>query len=265
MSLKVFTLNIESNKHFHRWPPVVPAEQPDVVCLQEIFAEDMACVEDTLGMSGRFFPMLDVSQPNRYTIPVKGLWGVGFFTNLPIREPLLMSAAEAAAFPTKADGGVTAWYYAKTPTVQTFVDPNDASRLLAVGTVEKAGVSYTIGTTHFTWSGDGKANEEQRHDLKRLQKVVRQFPDIVFGGDFNAPRGEEIFTQLASEFTDNLPPEVTTTIDLELHYAAPLYLAVDTWFSTPQYQVSAVRAISGLSDHIGVVATIERVAGSSHI
>lgn len=242
MSLKLFSLNIECDKHFDRWLAVAQAEAPDVICLQEIFEVDMPFVEKELGMKGSFFPMLDVRQANKYNIPVKGRWGIGFFTKL-------------AFVPGKE---VVAQYYAKSAAVPVFTSPNDAARLLAIATVIKDGQEYTIGTTHFTWSGGGQATDEQRRDLRRFLELLAQFPETIFCGDFNAPRGGEIFAELEKRYVDHLPKEVKTTIDPVLHYAAPLYLVVDTIFSTHHYQLANVRTLSGISDHMGVVAEVVR-------
>ncbi len=240
MSLKIFTINIEGNRHFARWPQVVNQEKPDVLCLQEVYEVDVPFIEEATGLQGEFFAMMNIAEENKYKLPPRGRWGVGYFTNLPTT-------------------GIPAHYYSKTAQVQDFTAPNDASRVFVVKTVEKDGVSYTVGTTHFTWSGGGEATDDQRADQRVFLEVLQQFPDIVFCGDFNAPRGGEIFAEFEKYFIDHLPKDVTTTIDSELHYAAPLELVVDTIFSTPHYKLSNVRAISGVSDHIGVVGEVERV------
>ncbi len=258
MSLKVCTVNIEGDRHLHRWPAVIKAEQPDVVCLQEVFEADMEYIELELGMSGSFFPMMDINQVNKYHISPRGKWGIALLTNLQVTSPSI-SESHLAAVPVLYNGGVSGFYYAKSPKVLPFVLPNDASRVFAVGTVLKDGQEYTVGTTHFTWSGKGETTDEQREDLQTFLNVLQQFPELVFCGDFNAPRGKEIFSELEKYYTDNLPKEIQTTIDLELHYAAPLYLVVDTIFSTPQYQLTNVRTLQSVSDHNGVVGEVQRV------
>lgn len=243
MSLKLFTLNIEGNRHLHRWPQAIRAEAPDLVCIQEIFEIDMPKVEKELSMRGAFFPMMNIGKENKYKISPRGMWGVAIFTKLPFA-------------PGKEPIGL---YYAKTADVQVFTAPNDASRVLVVGMVLKDGKKYTIGTTHFTWSGGATTTDEQRQDIVKFLEAVAQFPDIIFCGDFNAPRGGEIFTEIEKHYKDRLPKKVKTTIDLDLHYAASLYLVVDTIFSTQHYKFSNVHTKSGISDHIGIVGEVERV------
>ena len=126
------------------------------------------------------------------------------------------------------------------------------------GMVEKEGETYTIATTHFTWADDGGVNEEQRRDLKQLLKLLRQRGELVLCGDFNAPRGREIFTILSSYLKDNVPPEVQTTLDPKLHRAGALPYVVDYLWSTPKYKATKVKVVSGVSDHMAIVANIEQ-------
>mgnify|MGYP003739632349 CR=1 FL=1 len=112
--------------------------------------------------------------------------------------------------------------------------------------------------THFTWSPNGEANDEQRLDLAEMLSQLENYDDFILCGDFNAPRGKEIFAQLASRYTDNLPPEVTTTIDGQFHYAGQLEIVVDGFFTTPRYQVESLQVRAGLSDHQGLLAQVSK-------
>lgn len=240
MSLKLVTLNIEGHRHLDRWPAKILLEKPDVVCMQEVFAPDMLYIENTLGMKGNFAPMLKVNQKNKYGINPLGTWGLGFFTNLDHTQ-------------------VENQYYAGTEVVREFVDPLDASRLVLSSTVTKDGQPFIIGTTHFTWSGKGEPTDQQRQDFEELKKVIGDFDELILCGDFNVPRGGEIFGEFEKLLQDNLPKNIITTIDHDLHYAGKIDLVVDTIFSTPQYKLSNVHTLSGVSDHLGIVGEIERV------
>ena len=68
----------------------------------------------------------------------------------------------------------------------------------------------------------------------------------------------EIFSAFTKHLTDNLPPEIDSTLDPVLHRVPGLHLAVDTIFSTPEYVVKKVRTIAGVSDHKAIVGEIER-------
>ena len=75
-------------------------------------------------------------------------------------------------------------------------------------------------------------------------------------GDFNAPRGGEIFGLLAQKYKDNVPQKYTTSIDGILHRAGPLPFMVDGLFSTPGYTVSHVEMVCGISDHCALIANV---------
>jgi endonuclease/exonuclease/phosphatase family metal-dependent hydrolase len=86
--------------------------------------------------------------------------------------------------------------------------------------------------------------------------------DFALCGDFNAPRGGEIFTTLASHYTDNIPSKYETSIHVALHRAGSVdgarlaHLMVDGLFTTSGYAASDVRLEFGVSDHAAIVATI---------
>lgn len=239
MSLKLLTLNIEGHRHLERWPAKILLEKPDVVCMQEVFSADMPYIENTLGMKGFFAPMLDVNQENKYGINPLGTWGLGFFTNL-------------EHTPEKTE------YYFGSENLKPFELPNDASRLVLSSTVTKDGKQFSVGTTHFTWSDKGLTTDEQRRDFQELKKIIMGFDELILCGDFNAPRGKEIFGEFETLLTDNLPQDIISTIDHDLHYAGKIDLVVDTIFTTPHYKMSNVRVLNGVSDHLGVVGEVER-------
>lgn len=241
MAIKLFSLNIEGDKHFGRWLPVVLRERPDVLCLQEVFADDMEYISQTVGMTGYFIPLLNVTEINRYNLPQRGLWGMGYFTQLQHSPP-------------------ETHYYVGGQHIHVFQEPSDAARALVVSSVTApTGERFRIATTHFTWTHNGEVSDAQRTDCAAMLKIIENYGDIVLCGDFNAPRGKEIFNHLASVLQDALPREVTTTLDPELHYKkGAVHLAVDTIFYSKEYQVNEVRVLAGISDHYGLVAAISR-------
>jgi endonuclease/exonuclease/phosphatase family metal-dependent hydrolase len=122
--------------------------------------------------------------------------------------------------------------------------------------IEKEGETFRVATTHFTWTPDGSADDYQRADVKKLLAILGGMGEFVLTGDFNAPRGGEIFGTLAEKYKDNVPSHYTTSIDGALHRAGPLELMVDGIFSTPGYAVSDVELVAGVSDHKAIVATV---------
>lgn len=243
MPLKLITLNIEGHRHLDKWLPVMRAEQPDVLCLQEVFAVDIPRIQSELGLEIKFVPNMNVTHQTKYNLTPHGLIGLGYCHN-PQTVQVLNHQVQ---------------YYGGDPDMlKVFTQPNDDNRFVLSARVEKEGEQFVIGTTHFTWSPGGEISDLQRADFAKLAQIIRSFKELVLCGDFNAPRGREMFTLFEELLIDHLPQEVTTTIDGSLHYAGDLQVVVDTIFSTPGYAVRNVRTISGISDHIAIVGEIER-------
>jgi endonuclease/exonuclease/phosphatase family metal-dependent hydrolase len=129
-------------------------------------------------------------------------------------------------------------------------------------TVAKDDIPYRIATTHFTWSEKGRATDTQREHLHSLLSALETEKELVLCGDFNMPRGGELFSTLAERYKDTIPPEYVTSIDVSLHRNRlddPEELSqkmVDGLFTTPEYLAQNVRLVSGLSDHMAITATI---------
>ena len=117
-------------------------------------------------------------------------------------------------------------------------------------------------TTNFTWSEHGQPDRYQRQDVRALLDTVLPLGDIVLCGDFNAPRGGEIFSFLAERLKDNIPRRYKTSLDIALHRAGkerPEELAdkmVDGFFTSHGYRASGVRLERGVSDHCAIVGTV---------
>ncbi len=246
MSVKLFSLNIEGDKHFSRWIPVVHRHAPDVVCLQEVFAEDMEFITNELGMTGYFVPLMDIAEKNSYSIAPRGLWGLGYCTKLEHTPPEV-------------------YYYAGGGELNVFQKPEDAARAVVLSTISDAmGNEYRIGTTHFTWTPNGEATDTQRTDAESLLSYLQEKDQLVLCGDFNAPRGKEVFGRFSQFYTDNLPKDVHSTLDPDLHYRGGLVtLAVDTIFSSAGYTLTHVEVLTGVSDHYGLLATIDSTAATN--
>jgi len=243
--MKLVSINIEGHRHLHeRVLPFLKREKPDIVCLQEVFEIDVPVIAESLGMTSFFRPMTDVSQPTIHIPKPLGIFGLAQFTSLPIQQ-------QQAADYVKADAE-------KLPAFFENGDPNAMKRVVLWTTVEFEGQPYTIATTHFTWSTHGDPTEEQQRDLDSLFKVLDTIPELVICGDFNAPRGRRTFARLAERYKDNIPPEVTTSVDGQFHKAGQLELMVDGLFSTPEYQLSQVKVVGGVSDHKAITAIIQR-------
>ena len=237
MSIQLLTLNIEEDRHLDRVCTAIAEHRPDVVCLQEVLEPDCARLASVgpyhvkFATSGRL-PKQSGDEVN---------WGVAVLSRAAIRSQ-------------------TVSYYADDPQLRVIRGPDDPRRVVVVTELDRQGQPYRIATTHFTWSPDGQINEAQRADFSRLQRVLSKYSDYVLCGDFNAPRGREMFSKFVGELglADHLPANVTSTLDPRFHRIRGLELAVDTIFSTSQYRVTDTRVLEGISDHKGILARLHR-------
>jgi endonuclease/exonuclease/phosphatase family metal-dependent hydrolase len=242
--LKLVSLNIEAHRHLEeRVLPFLVAERPDFVSLQEVFEVDMPLIEETLGMKGRFVPQANVTETSIHIRHALGKWGLAQFTALPIvNQESTHCVGTPDRLPVFLENG----------------NPNGMNRVLLWTKVEHEGQHFTFATTHFTISPKGQWTQEQQDSLEILMSKLDVLPEVVLSGDFNAPRGGKIFAQLAERYIDNIPPEVTTSLDGQFHKGGYLELMVDGLFTTPEYQANDVQVIGGVSDHKAIVAEISK-------
>jgi len=245
--IKLVSVNIEMDKHLDRVHAFLEREKPDVICLQEVFEPDLTEFGKNLGMEVVFGQMNLMGRGNQMEAPYIP-FGIGMLSSLPM-------------------GDVQRSYYqGDKESAKKYVFNGDAREdchLFLHAHIQKGNTNFTIGTTHFVWTPDGQTSELQRQDLKKLLAILENIPEMVFGGDFNAPRGGEIFDTIAKHYKDNIPQQYTTSIDANLHRlgdklrGAPLM--VDGLFTTPHYKAQNVRLESGVSDHCALTAEISRM------
>jgi endonuclease/exonuclease/phosphatase family metal-dependent hydrolase len=241
MPLKLIDLNIEGNRHLAKIIPFLQQEKPDVVCLQEVFRRDLA---NFSGWRRLFQATVNLPRPLK-DLPGRGLMGPAILTRLPI----------------KASG--KCFYPQKPPPIPVLTRPGQDNRVLLWLTLTKAGQDYTVATTHFTWTPDGRPDQRQRRDLTSLLAILKTFPEFILAGDFNAPRQSPIYQTLARTYRDWMPKTAATTIDPQLHYAnkkqpGRLALVVDHLFTTNHYRAK-VQVRCGLSDHCALIAVIDKL------
>lgn len=243
--MKLISLNIEGDKHLdERVLPFMQAEQPDLVCMQEVFEADVPKLCQELEMEAYWAPMSNIVVPNPH-LPAKGMLGVAQFTKWPVVD----QRAE--------------YYVGSREQIPYFFEnrnPNAQNRVLVTQTVEIEDQRFTVATTHFTWSPEGSFTQEQASNFEALRNILKGFNKLVLCGDFNSPRNrdqENVYTTLAELYHDAIPPHYTTSIDSSLHKSgAQIELMVDGLFHTDHYQTSGVRLVDGVSDHMAIVATV---------
>ena len=243
--LKVISLNIEGDKHYDWVIPFLRSEQPDVVCLQEVFESDVSYLSENLIMHPFYAPTAKIVTRMGNGLSPKGLFGC-----------LILSKAHP----------LMVWkdyYVGSIDDIPILVDkePYYMNRVLLGMRVPNDREDISIATTHFTWSSNGQASDEQRIDPENLFALLQKHSPLVLAGDFNAPRGREIFGKLAERYRDNIPINETTSLDSNLHYAKDsITYVVDGLFSSPEYVVEEVRLIGGVSDHKAIVGMVSKTS-----
>lgn len=243
--MKLLDLNIEGDNHFERIFPLIDAEKPDVICMQEVFQDDIDMIKSRLGFECRYQGILSLAE-NSVNLSPKGIWGIAIFTRFPIVDTCVEFYVKKNNFLPQFHG-----------------EPNSTDRAILIVDMLVGDEKFRIATTHFTWSPGGSVTDEQRHDLTKLLAITDRYTPMVLTGDFNAPRGKEIFDTLTTKFKDNIPPEVQTSIDPNLHRKKNLQFMVDGLFTSPEYTASNVRVISGVSDHQAIVAEVDKQEAKS--
>ena len=236
-SLSLITLNVERGKHLGLVLPFLERERPDVCCIQELREPDIPRFEEALGAPCVYEPLVYHDLEDEGTMN-----GIGIFSRHPMASSGTKYIFGEGRSPVRYENGKQ----------ETF------NRAVLYADVEKEDTTFRVGTVHFTWSPDGKPNDEQRRDLTKLMGIIDELDELVLVGDFNAPRGGEIFSKLATRMKDNVPPIYESSIDPDLHRKKGLIHMVDGIFSTPAYAVSDVRMVCALSDHCSLSGTITR-------
>ena len=240
MPISLLTLNIEGDNHLDKIQQLIDEKHPDVVCFQEIYKADLPIFQKQLQVKSVFVPSSRIESENKFRLKPKGEWGVAIFSRIPLFTAHIHAyVGELNHVPVYENG-----------------EPNLTNRVVIVAKFHLDNKPLYIATTHFTWADKGDATELQHKNLDQLLQVVESYRPLVFCGDFNAPRGKSVFERLATEFTDNIPTHVTSSIDPDLHRVKGIELMVDGMFSSPGIHVNDVEVIQGVSDHKAVFGRI---------
>lgn len=239
-SLKLLFVNIEGDTHLKRVVPFVLEKKPDVLCMQEVLEKDVPLFKETFKMDGLFVPSIYIKNPNTVNLtPGTNLGGL-LLTNLPIQNK------DHTTYVQDGSG------------IPVFSQENASggNKTIISATVTKNNTDFRVITAHFTWSPNGEASPIQKEHIGKLLSALEQYDEFVLCGDFNAPRGKEIWEKIAGKYKDNIPLEITTTMDQNLHKVKGLEYVVDGIFTTPQYRAHNVQVIDGVSDHMALYAEI---------
>jgi endonuclease/exonuclease/phosphatase family metal-dependent hydrolase len=241
-SISLISVNIERSKHLDAVSDFLAAHDADVICMQELCERDVAYFESSLAMRCLYAPAgLHPADP-----PEEGgmIVGLGIFSRLPIVEQMVEYYAGSE------EGARADHIHSR------FID-----HALVMCDLEKDGAVFRIATTHFAWTPKGEADDAQRQDMQAMLEILDSSGEFVLCGDFNAPRGGEIFSRLAEKYTDSIPAHYATSLDPAYHRAPIDEQAdkmVDGLFTTPAYAASDVALHAGISDHCAITATIAK-------
>ncbi len=240
--MKLISLNIEASNHLDRVLPFLQQESADVVCLQEVIDTDVEALKKSLHMDGVYVPAVYINignKPEDTLLPIGTHEGTMILFNEEPKNILLLPYV-------KQDKRVPSYNGI----------PNNVNRFLLGVELQMNQTFYRVFTTHFTWTPNGKSSSLQFEDMDKMLTQLDTFEQYILCGDFNAPRGGEIWRLLTNRLHDNIPQSVTTTLDPVIHRIKNLQLVVDGIFSTPSYLVTGVRLESGISDHQALIATL---------
>lgn len=252
MALKLVSVNIERDKHLVRVEKFIYEQQPDVLCLQELYQHSIPLVEKWMPGGWAYAPLTHFS----HEYPEPRITGNAIFTRKARLQRVEKHYYKGSGNPLP--------FYETTLSRQTGKPvPNTATthHSLLVATVE----DLRIGTTHLTWTEDGQATPEQLDDVENLLTFARaeaeQSGGLFMCGDFNAPRGRASFARLAENFIDSIPVHYTTSIDTNLHRVGknmPPNRMVDGLFHTSTYKAENVQLHTGVSDHCAITAILSK-------
>lgn len=244
--MKLISINIEGDKHLNRVLPFVSHELPDILCLQEVTRPTFSQLE-TMGYSCIFLPLTRRLYRDELLEE-----GIALCTHTPVQN-------------------IQLYYYRGAETgLEIFRDDriNETYKNgVLSASVTLGEKSFTVATTHFTWTPDGELpSAEQINDMDVLLSHIETLEPHIICGDFNIPRNHNVlYKRLTERYTDSVPMTYASSLDASLHRLGSVpekqhlftSFMVDYIFTQPPYTACDVRLEFGLSDHAAVVATIQ--------
>jgi endonuclease/exonuclease/phosphatase family metal-dependent hydrolase len=242
--MKLISLNVWGDHCTQEQIEFFQKERPDVLCMQEVYEVDLPLYETALGMKGTFVALTSIDHPHPYGDALRGPWGIAIFSTYPLTNIhhafYQYTSAKDSLFPHTGA-------------------PDTCARALVWADTTIGEETFTIATTHFTWTSTADVSPVQKEAFVNLQQILKTIPQFILTGDFNTPRGKEIFDTLATDYIDAIPASVESTLDPVFHRTqGKVKLVIDVLFTTPQYVAKNVHIITGVSDHVAIVGSIEK-------
>jgi len=243
--MKLISLNIQNNLHGEEVLKFLKKENAEVICLQECLEENFDFFKKELDFEGVFKTLSYVDSATYPDLKDKRQ-GIAIFT-----KKIL-------------DSGYIFYAGSEENTPRPFVEYKlgekfNANRaLIWVKTEDSNGLPYTFITTHLPDTCRGVTTPYQLEVADAFLKKLEAFKEFVLCGDMNARRGEEAFGKIAEKYKDNIPSEYKTSLDQNLHRVKGLQNMVDGLFTTPTYKAYDVKLVDGLSDHMAIIALVDK-------
>lgn len=245
--MKLITINIEGVKHLETVIPFISTELPDVLCLQEVCDFDIVKFE-TLGYTMQFVPATMRGTPKVHEEGIA----------LGIRNKTCLMHSTRTYYLIDQSGSICK--YSKSIPDYGFNNP------CLMADISCDSGTFRIGTTHFVWTPHGPTpTDSQRHAMDTLFGYMHHEGSHVLCGDFNIPRNlNPLYDILIKKYTDTIPEKYHSSLDANLHRFGhssdfrELFTSymVDYILTKPPFVATDVRLVSGISDHMAVVATI---------
>ena len=248
--MKLITLNCEGKKHLDKIQNFIEQENPSVLCLQEICADDAENIYRINKFASFTFSM---NSRNTYSGS----------DSVAIEGNALFSRYEQTSYETHYYHECVRDSVVDASTHQSHRDTESRNIQIAsiTGAFEQP---VRIANTHFTWSPDGMPSVFQFLDLPMVMKFFDDNMPTLLCGDFNIPRKQNKLYQdiLDNGFVDHIPTETITSLDMSLHRCKNDTILVN---KLSQYMVDyvfskhmtdfhpVVKQVFGISDHSAFV------------
>ena len=252
--MKLVCINIEVNKHTKTVTDFLREEKADVVCMQELLEEEFDFYKKELSFEGVFQPFNycchHVSSIKTYDVTLelkRKRHGVAIFTKNILQSGFVFYEGHKENILKSYEEYVSLEKFQKNRT------------LIWVDTKDDSGTLFRFVTTQLPVTNKGEVTPYQINIISSMLSSLKSLGELVLCGDMNSPRGHESFALINKNYKDNIPLEYKTSIDQNLHRVKGIQFMVDGLFTTPSYKASNVRLQDGVSDHMAIVADIEKV------
>lgn len=242
---KLVQLNIEGDAHISLVQEFLLEQNPDIVCLQEVYEKDM---DELCALPHRAF-LLTMRRTS-----LSGevhTFGVALYSRAPI-------LAVERIYYTQPKGVLGVFDRSSVETIR-----NTSQRGVLFCEIENG---VCVASVHHTWTKDGLSDAYQRADTEALVNALSGKKPHILCGDFNIPRvHNDCYMKLLGAYEDCIPKDITCSLHVPLHRVrhdviesqrVSQYM-VDYIFRTKGApNVTDVQQHCGMSDHCAFTALV---------